>query len=85
MKVPRVEAKWDPATNRISCEIPTTWDVIAQMVATSYADGKSHEQVTAWLDREIAQGWRDVLVEVVLQDGSKPKRWALPVEERTSV
>ena len=81
-----VRASFDPATNRITAEIPTTWEVIARMVAMRYAEGESHARVTAWLEEEIKQGFREVLVEVELADGSK--RWALPgsiIEERVPV
>ena len=71
----QVEGHYDPETNRMHTSIPTTWDVIANLAWGRYDDGQTHEQVTAWLDGDIKQGWREWFAEVVLGDGSK--RWAL--------
>ena len=73
---PNVRSRYDAETNRIHSEIPVTWDVIATMAWGRYEDGDTHERVTAWLDTDIRQGWRDVFVEIVL--GDRSKRWVLP-------
>lgn len=70
----RVEASFDINANRINAKIPATWDLVAAMAWERYERGETHAQVTAWLEAEIKQGWRDILSEVFLADGSP--RWA---------
>lgn len=60
--------------------VPLTPEELAGMAALRYADGASHENVTAWLEESTA-GFRNVLCEVVDEHGTKmwmlrPVTWA---------
>lgn len=65
-----VQSKYDPETGVLDISWTITPEELAIMVRQRYADGDTHEEVTAWLERCVPR-YKKVLSEIFNEAGQK--------------